>query len=158
MSPAAVALFFAALQVASAVPATSPPDSGTHRLQKRLDTGAQIAIGICVPCVALVVGLGIGIMWFYPEQRRKLRAQNARRETELANRSNGRHGQRQGSEHTTLPVYKEHEEGSDHELEDMSHGSTLAALTAPAPAAPAQLGRRYEAQPSTDARHAALTV
>jgi hypothetical protein len=152
MSNAPVTLFFALLQVASATPATSSPDSGTHRFQKRLDTGSKIAIGICVPCVALVVGLGIGILWFYPEQRRKLKAQNARREAFLAER------QRRGSEHTTLPVYKEHE-GSDHELEDVAHRPAPAAPIAPAPsAAPTQLGRRYDAHSSTDARHAALTV
>jgi hypothetical protein len=152
MSSTAAVLFFALLQVATAAPAASSPDTGTHRLQKRLETGSLIAIGICVPCVALVVGLGIGIMWFYPEQRRKLKAENARREAFLAER------QRRESEHTTLPVYKEHE-GSDHELGDVAHGTAPAAPTAPAPsAAPAQLGRRYEAQPSTDARHAALTV
>lgn len=152
MSSTVAALFFALLQVASAAPATSSPDTGTHRLQKRLPTGSKIAIGICVPCVALVLGLGMGILWFYPEQRRKLKAQNARRAAFIAER------QRQGSEHATLPVYKEHE-GSDHELEDVAHGDAPAVPTAPAAtAAPAQLGRRYEAQPSTDARHAALTV
>jgi hypothetical protein len=99
--------------------------------------------------VALVVGLGLGILWFYPEQRRKLKARNARREAFLAER------ERRGSGHTTLPAYKENE-GSDHELDDVAHGSAPAV---PVPsAAPAQLGRRFEAQPSIDARHAALTV
>lgn len=145
-------LFFALLQVAAAAPVASSPDLSTHRHQKRIDTGSKIAIGICVPSVALVVGLGMGILWFYPEQRRKLKAQNARREAFLAER------QRRGSEHTTLPVYKEHE-GSDHELEDAAHETDPAAPTAPAPsAAPAQLGHRYEAPPSIDARHAAYSV
>ncbi|KAJ4986827.1 hypothetical protein SVAN01_07632 [Stagonosporopsis vannaccii] len=157
MSSAVVAFFFAFLQAASAAPATSPPNTDTHRLQKRLETGSKIAIGICVPCVALVVGLGIGIMWFYPEQRRKLRAQNARREIDLANRSSERQGQRQGSEHATLPVYKEHQ-AEDHELENGAHGFTPVALPAPALAAPPQPGQRHEAQPLTDVRHAALTV
>ncbi|KAF3040399.1 hypothetical protein E8E11_001133 [Didymella keratinophila] len=152
MSSTAVTLFFALLPLASAAPATSSPDSGTHRLQKRLETGSKIAIGICVPCVALVLGLGMGILWFYPEQRRKLKARNARREAFLAER------ERRGSGHTTLPAYKEHE-GSDHELDDVTYRTAPTAPTAPAPsAAPARLGRRYEAQPSTDARHAALTV
>ncbi|KZM23241.1 uncharacterized protein EKO05_0004426 [Ascochyta rabiei] len=153
-----IPLFFALLQVAYAAPAISPPDTGTHHLQKRLESGAVVALGICIPCVAIVLGLGIGIMWFYPAQRRKLREQNARREAALANVTSGRHGQRQGSEHATLPAYKEHE-GSDHELEDVAHSNTPAALTAPiVSAATAQPSRSYEAQPPPDARHAALTV
>lgn len=144
-------------QVAAAAPATSSPESGPHRLQKRLATGSIIAIGICVPAVVLVLGLGIGILWFYPEQRRKLRAQNARRAAALANQTNGRERQRQGSGHTTLPAYKEHE-GSEHELEDVADGDVPAVSNAPTTASTVQPGQRLEAQPPTDARHAALTV
>ncbi|KAH6625533.1 pyridoxal phosphate-dependent transferase [Boeremia exigua] len=134
MSSMVVAFCLAFLQPASAAPATLPPSTGTRQLQKRLETGSTIAIGICVPSVALVLGLGIGIMWFYPEQRRKLRAENARRELELANRANRQHGHIQGVEHETLPAYKEHDE-EDHELENVTRGSTPAAP--PAPPAPA---------------------
>src|SRR5690242_1331960 len=151
-----IPLFFALLQVAYAAPATLSPDIGTHHLLKRLEAGPKIALGICIPAAALVLGLGLGILWFYPEQRRRLRAENARREVNHANRSGGRERQRQGSEHATLPVYKEHE-GSDHELEDVAHGDAPAALTTPAvSAATAQPSQRHEAP--SDARHAALTV
>lgn len=156
MLATAIPLFFALLRVAYAAPATSSPDTGTHRHQKRLAAGPTIAIGICIPAAALVLGLGLGILWFYPAQRRKLREQNARREAALA--EGARHRQRQGSEHVTLPVYKEHE-GSDHELEDVEHENIPAALVAPTVStATAQPGQKYEAQPPSDARHAALTV
>ncbi|OSS52396.1 hypothetical protein B5807_03080 [Epicoccum nigrum] len=146
MPSIAIPLFFAFLQVASAVPTNSQSDANKHHLQKRLATGSKIAIGICVPCVALVVVLGLWIMWGYPKARRELREQNARREIELARK------QRQGSEHGTLPAYRQHE-GSD---ENVAHGNTQAAVTAPTVlAATAQRGRGYE---PTDARHAALAV
>ena len=158
MLSTAIPLFLALLQVASAAPANLFLDTGTQRFQKRLETGPKIALGICIPSAALVLGLGIGILWFYPEQRRKLRAQNSRREIDSANLPDGGNRQRQGSEHATLPIYKEHE-GSDHELEAVAHGDTPASLTAPTvSAATAQPSQRYEAQPPTDARHAALTV
>ncbi|KAF9697574.1 hypothetical protein EKO04_004172 [Ascochyta lentis] len=153
-----ISLFFAVLQVAYAAPASSSPDTGTNRLQKRLETGPVVALGICIPTAALVLGLGIGIMWFYPEQVRKLRAQNSRREADLANLADGRDRQRQGSGHATLPVYKEHE-GSDHELEDVAYGNSPATVAAPTVSgATTQPSRIHEAQPSPDARHAAFTV
>ena len=146
MSSKAVPFFFAFLQIVSAVPANPHSDASTHHLQKRLATGSKIALGICVPCVAIVFFLGAWILWGYPKARRELREQNARREIELARK------QRQGSEHGTLPVYRQHE-GSE---EDVAYGSTQAAVTAPAvSAATAQPGRGYE---PSDARHAALTV
>lgn len=149
-------LFFALLQVAYAAPATLSADIDTRRLQKRLEAGPKIALGICIPAAALVLGLGLGILWFYPEQRRRLRAENAIREANSANRTGGRERQRQGSEHATLPVYKEHE-GSDHELEDVAHGDAPAALTAPTVStATAQPSQRQEAP--SDARHVALAV
>lgn len=155
MSSAYMPFFLALLQVTSAAPATSSPDISTHNLQKRLATGSTIAIGICVPALVLVVGLGLGILYFYPEQRRKLRAQNARREADLANREQR---QRQGSEHTTLPVYKEQED-NEYELEDEAHGNTQTAPTATtASATTAQPSRTHITQSPTDARHAALTV
>lgn len=143
MSSTAIPLFFAFLQVASAVPTNSHSDANRHHLQKRLATGSKIALGICVPCVAIVFVLGAWILWGYPKARRELREQNARREIELARK------QRQGSEHATLPVYRQHE-GSE---EDVAYGNTQAAVTAPT--ATAQPGRGYE---PTDARHAALTA
>ena len=143
MSSTAIPLFFAFLQVASAVPANSRSDASTHHLQKRLPTGSKIALGICVPCVVLVVALGAWILWGYPKARRELRERNARQEIELARK------QRQGSEHGTLPVYRQHE-GSE---ENVAHGTTQAAVAVSA--SPAHRGRGYE---PTDARHAALTA
>ncbi|KAF3002700.1 hypothetical protein E8E13_010067 [Curvularia kusanoi] len=152
MSSAAIPLFLALLQIAAAAPVVSSAEQRTYYLEKRLDTGPQVALGLCIPAVSIAVGLGIGIMWFYPAQRRKLREQNARRELHVAN---GTHSQRQGSEHATLPVYKEHE-GSDHELEHVAHGDV--------PVQPSQSvgtvqpSREHVTRPPTDARHAALTV
>ncbi|KAF2026619.1 hypothetical protein EK21DRAFT_73804 [Setomelanomma holmii] len=151
-----IPIVFALLQVAYAAPATSSPDSGTHRLQKRLDTGPIVALSICLPGAALVLGLGLGILWFYPAQLRKLRAANPGREVGFADLMGGRQTQRQGSGHATLPVYKEHE-GSDHELEDVVHGDAPPAPTVPAATAQ-PMAPRYEAQPPPDARHAALAV
>lgn len=132
MFPPLLPVLFALLHLAIALPTTTG-SKDTHRLQKRLETGPIVALSICIPGAALVLGLGIGILWLYPKQLRKLRAQNPGREVGFADLMNGRVSTQ------APPVYKEHE-GSEHELDTHS--------------APGQA----QAGPPPDARHAALAV
>ncbi|KAH7069851.1 hypothetical protein BKA63DRAFT_394857, partial [Paraphoma chrysanthemicola] len=80
-------VLFALVHLATALPTQ---EQATHHLQKRLETGPIVALSICIPGAALVLGLGIGIMWLYPKQLRKLRAQNPGREVGFADLMNGR--------------------------------------------------------------------
>lgn len=73
-------VYFSLLQVACAA-AINQPRSGTigARLQKRgVATGSIVAIAVCVPAAALVVGLGIFIFVLYPSQQRKWKAEQVR--------------------------------------------------------------------------------
>tara|TARA_R110002003_G_scaffold131_9_gene12368 strand:- start:8211 stop:8636 length:426 start_codon:yes stop_codon:yes gene_type:complete len=141
MFPPLLPVLFALLHIASALPTTTAGSKATHRLQKRLETGPIVALSICIPGAALVLGLGIGILWLYPKQLRKLRAQNPGREVGFADLMNGRVSTQ------APPVYKEHE-GSEHELDTYSAPGQEPARPVPV----AQAG------PPPDARHAALAV
>ncbi|CAO2649673.1 Nn.00g009650.m01.CDS01 [Neocucurbitaria sp. VM-36] len=106
-------LFFCALlQVASGLAIERwgrELDTHSAHLQRReLATGSKVAIGICVPAAALVVGLGIGIMWLYPRQLRKLREQNPGAEVGLRELMEGRVTRPAAPQSVkTLPPYEE---------------------------------------------------
>lgn len=143
-------IFFALLHVACGL-SIERPRSGSNNnlaqsahLQSRgLDTGSKVALGICVPAVAFVFGLGIGILWFYPAQLRKLRKENPGAQVGLRELMEGRVTQQPAP-----PVYTEHDASTANEpsLEASN------ALGHPTP--------KYESRaappPLAEARHAAL--
>ncbi|KAJ4363894.1 hypothetical protein N0V83_009346 [Neocucurbitaria cava] len=138
-------LFFALLQVVSALsierPSRESTARSTHLQRRELATGSKVAIGICVPAAALVVGLGIGIMWLYPRQLRKLREQNPGAEVGLRELMEGRVARPAAPSVKTLPPYTERQasvtkdsslDSSDAPTQQPMHAESA---TAPPPAA-----------------------
>jgi hypothetical protein len=111
----------------------------TARLQPReIDTSIKVALGLCIPGAALVIGLAIVIVYFYPAQLRKLRKENPGAQIGLAELMNGK-----VTQHHAPPVYSEH------------HPSTVNQTTVHStPKTDAQPLPTYEA----DARHAGLRL
>ena len=86
-------LFFTLLQLAFGFPiehSSRELDTRSALQPRGLATGSKVAIGLCVPGGALVVGLGIGIMCLYPRQLRKLREENPGAEVGLRELMEGR--------------------------------------------------------------------
>jgi hypothetical protein len=138
-------IYFALLQVVCGLPhgvQRSTSDNNLARsapLQSRdIDTSVKVALGLTIPGAALVIGLAIVIIWFYPAQLRKLRKENPGAEIGLAELMNGR-----VTERPAPPVYTEH------------HPSTVNDT-------PSHPTPRYEATPvpayEADARHTALRL
>lgn len=77
-------VYFALLQVAYSLAIAQPRDAASSNdlatrsphLQKRMETGVKVALGICIPGAVLVVGLGLVVLLMYPAQLKKLRRQN----------------------------------------------------------------------------------
>jgi hypothetical protein len=103
-------IFFAALQVACALSIDQPRGGSNNfqarsaNLQKRgMATGVKVALGICIPCAALVVILGLVILWGYPAQLRKYRRENPGAQVGLAELMNGK-----VTQHPAPPPYNAH--------------------------------------------------
>jgi hypothetical protein len=70
-------IYFALLQVACALSIERPLSERSSHLQSRaLSTNEKVAIGICIPGAALVLGMGFIVLCMYPAQTRKLRKAN----------------------------------------------------------------------------------
>jgi hypothetical protein len=95
-------------------------------------------LGLTIPGAALVIGLAIVIIWFYPAQLRKLRKENPGAQIGLAELMNGK-----VTQHHAPPVYTEHHPSTENDIP--SH---------PPPRHDATPLPSYEA----DARHAALRL
>ena len=145
--------FFALLQVVSGLAiehSSRELDTRSAHLQRReLATGSKVAIGICVPAAALVIGLGIGIMWLYPRQLRKLREQNPGAEVGLRELMEGRVTRPAAPQSVkTLPPYEERQVS-------VTKDDSLDSSEPPAQPTPNATPRA--APPSdAEARHAAL--
>jgi hypothetical protein len=105
-------IFFALLQVACGLAIEQPrggsnsnPARSTPLQSRGLDVGSKVAIGICIPGVAFVVVLGLGIMWLYPAQLRKLRKANPGVEVGLREVMNGG----VAKQPAPPPMYTEHD-------------------------------------------------
>lgn len=138
------------LQIASglAIPDTSAPH--TNHLQKRLQTGGKVALGICIPGAVLVFGLGLVVVVFYPSQLKKLRRENAAAQLQLDELRNGK------VQHAPPPPYvaAENGDGAERTTSDAPAYDTTTATTAPAaPQAPRPV---VHAVTPAEARHAAL--
>jgi hypothetical protein len=137
--------FFALLQTVCGLSirhphgATNDILARSARLQPReIDTSVKVALGLCIPGAALVIGLALVIVWFYPAQLRKLRKENPGAQIGLAELMNGK-----VTQHHAPPVYSEH------------HPSTVHQTSVhPPPKTDAQSLPAYDA----DARHAALRL
>jgi hypothetical protein len=153
-------VYLALLQVASvyglAIPephstllSTSTSQPHTHRLQRRLATGAKVALGICIPGAVLVVGLFLVIIAFYPAQLRKLRRENPGAQIGLTELMTGK------PTHVNAPppYTAEHDGSSSGEVVN-GHGATNVN------AVPKNNDAAYGAVPpptyNVEARHAAL--
>lgn len=128
-------LFFALLQVVCGLSISRPSrDSNApsaHLQSRGLDTGSKVAIGICVPAVAFVFGLGIGIMYLYPAQLRKLRRQNPGAEVGLRELMDGRVSRpRQAAPQTTTATHTEPPPYTERHA-SVAHEATLGASGAP---------------------------
>ncbi|KAF2829522.1 hypothetical protein CC86DRAFT_368520 [Ophiobolus disseminans] len=149
-------IYFALLQVACALSIEQRSDSSNHparsaRLQSRsLTKNEKVAIGICVPGAALVVGMGIVVMMMYPAQTRKLRRANPGAHVGFAEVMAGR------VTHTAPPKYTEHDESVDNlPLQDLNADGR----PTPRPEPRATLQTPVPAQQApVDARHAALSL
>jgi len=137
-------IYFALLQVACALSIARPRSESNNpaRLHSRdLTVNEKVAIGICVPGAALVVGLGIFILVLYPSQTRKLRQQNPGAQIGFAEVMAGR------VTHQAPPKYTEQDSTNDLPLQNLS--------------APAQPTPRDDTRPAqqtpAEARHAALS-
>jgi hypothetical protein len=117
-------IFFALLHVVCGLSIERPrsdsnnnPAQSAHLQSRGLDTGSKVAIGICVPAVAFVFGLGLGILWFYPAQVRKLKKENPGAQVGLRELMNGKVTQRpappQYTEHDASTANKPPSEASD---------------------------------------------
>ena len=143
-------IYFALMGMSSALAIGQPrstadqPQPRTVHLQKRLDTGSKIALGICVPVAAFVVGLGVAILMMYPAQLRKLRQQNPGAEIGLNELMTGRIGRRPAP-----PPY---------DANDAAAANKLSSETTDPPSYPAPAQTNARPEPTTDvqARHAAL--
>ncbi|KAH7400655.1 hypothetical protein DE146DRAFT_631750 [Phaeosphaeria sp. MPI-PUGE-AT-0046c] len=134
------------LQVANglAIPDASTPH--TNHLQKRLQTGGKVALGICIPGAVLVFGLGLVVVVFYPSQLKKLRRENAEAQLALDELRNGK------VQHAPPPPYVAGENNSGDA--DRTGSDAPAYETTPtAPAAPRPV---VHAVTPAEARHAAL--
>lgn len=80
-------LFFALVQVAHCLSVDlSARSSSAHSTKLRpreLATGSKVAIGICIPAVFLVTGLGFFILVTYPRQLRKWKRQKEEEQIRL---------------------------------------------------------------------------
>ncbi|OAL50896.1 hypothetical protein IQ07DRAFT_598916 [Pyrenochaeta sp. DS3sAY3a] len=98
-------LFFALLQVAHCLSidlsARSANAHSTKLHSRELATGSKVAIGVCIPAVVLVSGLGFFIMVTYPRQLRKWKRQKEEEEIRLQNKI------ARGSASHELPPYSE---------------------------------------------------
>jgi hypothetical protein len=151
-------IYFALLQVACGLAINQPHESSNKmearsaHLQKRLETGVKVALGICIPGAVLVVGLGLVVLLLYPSQLRKLRRENPGADVGLADLMNGK-----VTHHPAPPPYTAGHNASTNDTSsvDVPAYSTTAtpkadtnAPTAPPPAA--------SALSPAEARHAAL--
>jgi hypothetical protein len=144
-------IFFALLQVACGL-SIERPRSGSNNnparstpLQPRgLDVGSKVAIGICIPGAAFVVLLGLGIMWLYPAQLRKLRKANPGVEVGLREVMNGGVAKQPAP---PPPMYTEHDASTSNVAAlDASHVPGHATPKSDAPTTP---------RLSADAKHVA---
>jgi hypothetical protein len=113
-------VYLALVQVACAlsIPQDDLSARTTHHHQKRLVTGAKVALGLCIPGAVLVVGLGVFIMVLYPAQLRKLRRQNPGTEVGLSDLMNGKYPPKPAPP----PPYAGHEGSStNNSTEDATH-------------------------------------
>lgn len=142
-------LYLAALlQIASGLAIPSEASSPhTNHLQKRLQTGGKVALGICIPGAVLVFILGMVVVVFYPSQLKKLRRENAEAQLALDELRNGK------VEHAPPPPYVAGESGNEGER-TASDAPAYDATTAPA--APTQPRPVAHAVTPAEARHAAL--
>jgi hypothetical protein len=86
-------VYLALVQVACAfsIPQNNLSTRSTHVQKRELATGVKVALGICIPGAALVLGLGLVILIFYPAQLRKLRRENGGRDVTMADLMNGKY-------------------------------------------------------------------
>jgi hypothetical protein len=119
------------------------PAQSAHLQPRGLDTGSKVALGICVPAVAFVFGLGLGILWFYPAQLRKLRRENPGAQVGLRELMDGKVTRR-----PPPPLYTEHDTST-------ANKPSLDASDAPGHPTP-KSNSRAALSPPAEARHAAL--
>jgi hypothetical protein len=145
-------IYFALLQVVSGLAIEQSRSASNNiaarsaRLQAReIDTSVKVALGLCIPGAALVIGLAIVIVYFYPAQLRKLRKQHPDRDVGLADLMNGKVVQ-----HPAPPPYSAHHDSPPH---DPSSGTNDAPVYTPP-----KSGFHAEAADPAEARHAALRL
>jgi hypothetical protein len=138
-------LFFALLQAVCGLSIPDPRGTtndilarSAHLQPREMDTSIKVALGLCIPGAALVIGLAIVIVWFYPAQLRKLRKENPGAQIGLAELMNGK-----VTHHHAPPVYSEHHPST---IDQAPDHSTTKNIAQPLPT--------YEA----DARHTGLRL
>lgn len=143
-------VYLALVQVACAlsIPQNDLSTRSTHLHKRELATGVKVALGICIPGAALVVGLGLVILLFYPAQLRKLRRQNPGQEVGLADLMNGKYPPKPAPP----PPY------AGHDTSTTNNSTEDATLPPSYPVQSVQPKTNTHAAPTTDAeaRHAAL--
>jgi hypothetical protein len=138
---------------ASALPTPSTTSTTHHLARRELATGVKVALGICIPGAALVVGLFVVILAFYPAQLRKLRAQNPGANVGLTELMNGK---------VAPPPYSAEHDGSSsvvvgHEGMGRQEGAGVnGAVNGNAGAVPATTNAVPPPTYNAEARHAAL--
>lgn len=138
------------LQIASGLAIPDPSAPHTNHLQKRLQTGGKVALGICIPGAVLVFALGLVVVVFYPSQLKKLRRENAEAQLALDELRNGK------VQHAPPPPYvadDNNDGNAERTTSDAPAYETAATTTPAAPAAPRPVAH---AVTPAEARHAAL--
>lgn len=140
------------LQIASGLAIPDPSAPHTNHLQKRLQTGGKVALGICIPGAVLVFVLGLVVVVFYPSQLKKLRRENAEAQLQLDELRNGK-------VHVAPPppyVADENGDGAERTTSDAPAYDTAGQNATTTPAAPQQPRPVAHAVTPAEARHAAL--
>jgi hypothetical protein len=151
-------IYFALLQVACGLSIHNPHggsntnEARSPRLERRLETGVKVALGICIPGAVLVVGLGLVVLLLYPSQLRKLRRENPGADVGLADLMNGK-----VTHHPAPPPYTAGRTASTDASSTASHAPAYSTATPKADAnAPTAPPPAAAALSPAEARHAAL--